>query len=357
MKRILTVGFLLPIAIIAIGQGTVNFQNVTGTAGPGGSAHVTNILTGTRVVAGTTFVAQLYYGASGASANQLIAVTNPPIGFNQAGLFSGGVRNLDAAVVGICATGARTVTLQVRSWQASLGPTWESALSCSGNGLVMGTSAIFSLVAGNPCTVPAGTPANLSGLRGFNLNPCTPQPPTYVLNVNDVAVGEGLYGTNTAVFTVSLSPASAQTVTVNYATLDGTATAATDYVPVSGTVTFTAGQTNRTITVPLIQDLFAEGDEVFFLTLSNPTGGATLGRAQGLCTISDLYLTALGFHVDVSFASALNQHYRVESSVDTTNWVTVPGAADVLGTGGTKTIVHSNAACNPTRTYRVRLLP
>lgn len=354
MKRILTVGFLLPVAIIAIGQGTVNFQNITGTAG---SAHVTNTLTGTRVVAGTTFVAQLYYGASGASANQLIAVTNPPVGYVQAGLFTGGVRNLDPAVIGSCATGARTVTLQVRSWQASLGPTWESALSCSGNGLVMGTSAIFSLVAGNPCTVPASPPANLSGLRGFNLNPCTPPPP--VLSVNDITVGEGLYGTNVAVFTISLSPPPAQTITFNYATLDGTATANTDYIPVSGTITFTAGQTNRTISVPLIQDGVAEGNEVFFLNLSNPQpgGAAILGKPQGTCTINDLYLTALGFHVDVSFASALNQHYRVESSVDTTNWVTVPGAADVLGTGSTKTIVHSNAACNPTRTYRVRLLP
>src|SRR5204863_62476 len=70
-----------------------------------------------------------------------------------------------------------------------------------------------------------------------------------VLAINDVSVVEGNSGTTNAVLTVSLSAATAQTVTVNYATANGTATAGTDYVSTNGTLTFLPGQTSQTITV------------------------------------------------------------------------------------------------------------
>jgi uncharacterized delta-60 repeat protein len=68
------------------------------------------------------------------------------------------------------------------------------------------------------------------------------------------------------------------TVTVDYATSDGTATAGADYTPVSGTLTFLDGQTIQTINIPLLDDGTLEGgSETINVTLSNPTGGATLG--------------------------------------------------------------------------------
>ena len=79
-----------------------------------------------------------------------------------------------------------------------------------------------------------------------------------------------------------------QTVTVNYASADGTATAGLDYTAVSGTLTFTPGVTQQTITVPITDDAFVEGNETFTVTLSNPSAAATLGTpASATVTIVD----------------------------------------------------------------------
>ena len=104
----------------------------------------------------------------------------------------------------------------------------------------------------------------------------TPPPPA--LYITNTTVIEG--GTVNAVFTVTLSPSSAQTVTVNYATVAGTAAAGTDYTSESGTLTFTAGQTTKTISVPILDDSLAEATETFAVTLSAPAN-ATLGDNSG----------------------------------------------------------------------------
>src|SRR5207237_1521040 len=70
------------------------------------------------------------------------------------------------------------------------------------------------------------------------------------LSINNVTVTEGNSGTTNANFTVTLSAASGKTVTVNYATADGTATAQSDYVAIpTTTLTFNPGQTTKSITV------------------------------------------------------------------------------------------------------------
>ncbi len=99
-----------------------------------------------------------------------------------------------------------------------------------------------------------------------------------VVSVNNVTKVEGNSGTANAVFTVSLSQSSAQTVTVRYATADGTATAGSDYTTTSGTLTFTAGQTTKTVNVPVKGDTTNEADETFSLTLNTPVN-ATVGSA------------------------------------------------------------------------------
>ncbi len=66
-------------------------------------------------------------------------------------------------------------------------------------------------------------------------------------------------------------------VTVDYATADGTARAGSDYTTDSGTLTFAAGEVEKTTTVTIQNDSSYEGNETFTVTLSNPTGGATLG--------------------------------------------------------------------------------
>ena len=76
-------------------------------------------------------------------------------------------------------------------------------------------------------------------------------------------------------FAVSLSPASLQTVTVAYATADGTATEGTDYTGARGTLTFAPGATGSTITVTVQDDELDEEDESFTVELSAPSDEAT----------------------------------------------------------------------------------
>ncbi len=102
------------------------------------------------------------------------------------------------------------------------------------------------------------------------------------VSVSDASAAEG----DSVVFTVSLSATSSQQVTVDYATSDGTATAGEDYTVTSGTLTFQAGETTKTISVPITDDTEDDGGETFTLTLSNASG-ADLGDAEATGTIRD----------------------------------------------------------------------
>ncbi|HEX8492185.1 MAG TPA: Calx-beta domain-containing protein [Pyrinomonadaceae bacterium] len=107
------------------------------------------------------------------------------------------------------------------------------------------------------------------------------------LSINNVAVTEANTGTTNAIFTIKLSVASSQTVTVKYATANGTALAPGDYtaVPLT-TLTFTPGQLSKTVTVAVKGDALDEPNETFRVSLSAPTN-ATLAAGQGIGTIND----------------------------------------------------------------------
>jgi len=90
------------------------------------------------------------------------------------------------------------------------------------------------------------------------------------------------------VVTVERVGGTSGTVSVQYASSDGTATAGSDYTPASGTLTFADGETSKTFTLTTIQDSTAEADETLVLSLKNPTGGATLGSPnQATLVISE----------------------------------------------------------------------
>lgn len=85
-----------------------------------------------------------------------------------------------------------------------------------------------------------------------------------------------------ATFAFTLSAASTTPVTVRYATADGTATAGSDYVATSGTLTFAPGQTTASVTVTVKADALAEADELFYLQLTDPSGATiSVNRATG----------------------------------------------------------------------------
>ncbi|HKB19631.1 MAG TPA: Calx-beta domain-containing protein, partial [Gaiellaceae bacterium] len=106
------------------------------------------------------------------------------------------------------------------------------------------------------------------------------------LSINDVAVTEGNSGTVDATFTVTLSAPSAQSVSIGFATHDGSAHAPDDYFSTGGNLVFNPGQTTKTVTVQVRGDLLDEPDENYFVDLSGPVN-ATIDDGQGLGTIRD----------------------------------------------------------------------
>ena len=92
-------------------------------------------------------------------------------------------------------------------------------------------------------------------------------------------------------FAVTLNRAAAHEISVDYATKDDTATAGADYTAVSGTLTFAAGETAKTVSVPVLDDTHDEGREVMRLLLSNPRGAFLRGihkKARGIIVNDDV---------------------------------------------------------------------
>ena len=97
------------------------------------------------------------------------------------------------------------------------------------------------------------------------------------LSVADARVEEAADAT--VDFAVTLSRASSRTVTVDYATSDGTATAGSDYTATSGTLTFAAGEREKTVAVPVLDDDHDEGEETFTLPVLRRHGHSAHHRA------------------------------------------------------------------------------
>lgn len=106
------------------------------------------------------------------------------------------------------------------------------------------------------------------------------------LSINDVTKTEGNSGTTTFTFTVTLANSSGGSIGVDYAISGGSATSGSDYTAINPQrLTFSAGQTSKTISVSVKGDQIAESDETFFVNLSNATVGAQITDAQGRGTI------------------------------------------------------------------------
>ncbi|MBI2823693.1 MAG: hypothetical protein HYX69_03260 [Planctomycetia bacterium] len=114
--------------------------------------------------------------------------------------------------------------------------------------------------------------------------------PVPAMSISPATAAEGNTGTTPLVFTVTLDRPSGQTVTVNFATAEGgganPATEGTDYDANSGTLTFAAGETSKTITVNARGDTTDEPDETFLVKLSAATH-ATIEISQATGTITD----------------------------------------------------------------------
>ena len=130
-----------------------------------------------------------------------------------------------------------------------------------------------------------GTAATGLVIDGAAVTPPPPPPPVVpTISVGDASVSEGNSGTSQLAFTVTLSQAATGPVTVHYSTGNGTATAGSDYTAVSGTLTFAAGETSKTISVPIAGDTVVEANETLSIALSSPSG-ATIAHGSATGTI------------------------------------------------------------------------
>jgi hypothetical protein len=140
------------------------------------------------------------------------------------------------------------------------------------------------------------------------------------LSISDVIVIEGNSGAVNAVFTVTLSPASGQTVTVNFATADDTATLANnDYVAASGTLTFTPGERGKLVEVLVIGDNSQEPDETFLVRLSSPVNADILdGIGVGTIINDESPLTA-DLSVSTSVANVISSGEQLAYTITINN--------------------------------------
>jgi DNA-binding beta-propeller fold protein YncE len=120
---------------------------------------------------------------------------------------------------------------------------------------------------------------------------------------------------NEALFTVTNTTASTLPLTVNYATLNGTAVAGTNYTAINGTFTFAPGVTSETIRVPLLDSGSQPTSLNFTVNLSNPQA-ATLSRSQATGTIQPSDQAAKFYVVNDATPSlgGTNTDYKYESS-------------------------------------------
>jgi hypothetical protein len=130
-----------------------------------------------------------------------------------------------------------------------------------------------------------------------NIPAALPAPASIGLGCAGPSVGEDV---GPAVLTAQLHAPLTQTVAVSYSASALTA-GPTDFTPVTGTLTFTAGITRQLFSIPITNDSLIEGDETFLVTLSNPLGVALANPMTATVTIVDD--DDLGFKVLVPFVT------------------------------------------------------
>ncbi|WP_083468781.1 Calx-beta domain-containing protein [Nostoc piscinale] len=173
---------------------------------------------------------------------------------------------------------------------------------------------------------------------GYTINTTTPITGTIVnddlqpkINLSaSQTVVEGNTNPQTVTYNVTLSNASSQTITVQYATANGSAIAGSDYTATTGTLTFNPGVTSQVINIPILNDSVNEANKTLILSLKSPTN-ATLGTTASVTTtITDTLVSS------VTTTLATN----VEN-------LTLTGTAAINGTGNAgNNILRGNSANN-----------
>ncbi|WP_443943537.1 Calx-beta domain-containing protein [Pedobacter sp. AW1-32] len=218
------------------------------------------------------------------------------------------------------------------------------------------TVTLTSVGAGSPVTIPN---AGATGTATILDNDAAS------VAINSVTASENV---GNMMFTVTLTGNIQDALTVTYTTSDNTATAGSDYIAKTGTVTFPAGSRSgatQPISISIIDDLVREPSENFKVTLSNPTAPLTISQAEGIGTITDndvatVSISATPTSVDESagvatFTVTLNNAVQEAFTVNfaTANGTATSGAGqDYTETVGTLSF-PANSPANTKLTFTV----
>jgi Calx-beta domain/RTX calcium-binding nonapeptide repeat (4 copies) len=147
--------------------------------------------------------------------------------------------------------------------------------------IIEGTeTAIFNLATGTGYTLGTATSATV--------NIADNDFPLVTINLSDnQTIVEGSTSSQNVSYTVTLSDTSTQTITVQYATTNGTAIAGSDYSNTTGTLTFNPGVTSRVINIPIVNNFINEANETFTLSLTSPTNASLGTKTSATTTITD----------------------------------------------------------------------
>jgi hypothetical protein len=169
-------------------------------------------------------------------------------------------------------------------------------------------------------------------------------PPSFAIG-NATAVSEG----GNLTFMVTKTGATSSSYSVNYSTSNGIAVAGSDYTATSGTLTFPAGSTTSLpITVPTLTDSVVESPETVLVTLSSPTGGATITTSQGSGTINDVSpLPSFA----IGNAPAVTEGGNLTFTVTKTGTTSSSYSVNYATTGGTATSGSDYNATSATLTF------
>jgi RHS repeat-associated protein len=142
-----------------------------------------------------------------------------------------------------------------------------------------GTETVTLSLSANPAYIIPAAPSPSINIADNDTQP--------TVSISDVSIQEGNSDTTTATFTISLSNPSTETITIDYATADGTATDGSDYTKIDKTtLTFAPGETSKTVNVTINGDTTFEADENFKLNLSDAVN-ATITTTSATGTIAN----------------------------------------------------------------------
>ena len=185
------------------------------------------------------------------------------------------------------------------------------------------------------------------------------------LSIAGASVRKGNSGFSNAVFQLAISAASPVPVSVQYQTLDLTATAGTDYLARAGTLVFQPGATNAVLSVPVIGNALVASNKIFVVLLSQPLN-AVLGANEAFGTIAyagafpavritGVHWAATNLWLD--FSTIQGRRYRIEKADELASGVWTSVADQIPGTGGQMTVSNACSSSVSSQFYRLVLLP